>query len=274
MIPHMWRISALLILLIVSAGFMVSSTVRWADDGEETTETIYQVSTIGALLEGVYDGVEEFGALTERGDTGIGTPEGLDGEIVILDGEVWQIRGDGAVGRIDLATRTAFAAVTVFDEDIAFDLDGPVSLADLEAAIEDALPSPNHPVAVIVKGRFTNLTTRSVDAQTRPYPPLVEVTASQHLFTFDRTEGTLVGFYLPQYMAGVNVAGFHLHYLSDDRTGGGHLLDCTADRVRVALDITPNLRLSLPESGGFAAADLSGDRSGEVNAAERGRTTG
>lgn len=272
MIPHMWRLSALLILLIVSAGFMVSSTVRWANEGEERAETLYQVSTIGALLDGVYDGVEEFGALTARGDTGIGTPEGLDGEIVILDGEVWQIRGDGAVGQIDLATRAAFAAVTVFDEEIVFDLDGPASLADLEAAIEDAMPSPNHPVAVIVKGRFSDLTTRSVDAQTRPYPPLVEVTASQHLFTFEQTEGTLVGFYLPPYLEGVNVAGFHLHYLSDDRTGGGHLLDCTAERVRVALDVTPNLRLSLPKSGGFAAADLSGDRSKEVETAERGRT--
>jgi acetolactate decarboxylase len=270
----MWRLFALLILLIVSAGFMVSSTVRWAGDEEETTETLYQVSTIGALLEGVYDGVEEFGTLTERGDTGIGTPEALDGEIVILDGEVWQIRGDGSIRQIDLATRTAFAAVTFFDEDLVFDLDGPVSLSGLEAAIEEALPSRNYPVAVIVKGRFTNLTARSVDAQTEPYPPLVQATASQHLFTFDRTEGTLVGFYLPPYMAGANVAGFHLHYLSDDRTGGGHLLDCTAEGVRVALDITPGVRITLPRDGGFTAADLSGDRSGEVNTAERGRTTG
>jgi len=266
----MWRLFALLILLIVSAGFMVSSTVQWAEDGEETTETLYQVSTIGALLDGVYDGAEEFGALTDHGDTGIGTPEALDGEIIVLDGEVWQVRGDGSIRLIDRTTRTAFAAVTFFDEDLAFDLDGPLSLTAMEAAIEDALPSPNYPVAVMVKGEFTNLTTRSVDAQTKPYPPLVEVTASQHVFTFNRTSGTLVGFYLPSYMDGINVPGFHLHYLSDDRTGGGHLLDCTADQVRVTLDTTPYFRLALPTDGGFAAAGLSEDRSEEVEAAERG----
>ncbi|MDK2974136.1 MAG: acetolactate decarboxylase [Methanofollis sp.] len=270
MIPQIWRFGALLILLIAAAGFMVSSTVRWAENDEETTETLYQVSTIGALLDGVYDGVEEFGTLTDHGDTGIGTPGALDGEIVILDGEVWQIRGDGSVRQIDPATRAAFAAVTFFDDDISFELNGPVSLPELEAAIEDALPSWNYPVAVLVKGEFANLTARSVDAQTEPYPPLVEATASQHVFTFNRTAGALVGFYLPPYMAGVNVRGFHLHYLSDDRTGGGHLLGCTADRVRVSLDTTPYFRLVLPGNGAFAGADLAGDRSDEVDAAERG----
>lgn len=270
MIPQVWRLMILLILLIASAGFMVSSTVRWAGNDDVATETLYQVSTIGALLDGVYDGVEEFGTLTEHGDTGIGTPEALDGEIVILDGKVWQIRGDGSVGQIDGTTKTAFAAVTYFDEDIAFDCDAPLTLSELESTIEDALPSLNYPVAVVVKGNFTNLAARSIDAQTKPYPTLAEAAASQHVFTFDRTSGTIVGFYLPAYMEGINVPGFHLHYLSDDRTGGGHLLNCTTGRVHVMLDVTPYCFQVLPEEGDFATADLAGDRTDELNAAEKG----
>ncbi|WP_220680717.1 acetolactate decarboxylase [Methanofollis formosanus] len=262
----------LFLVVIAVAGVFASSSFYdiFAGNGGEG-ETLYQVSTLSALLEGVYDGETEIGTLLERGDTGIGTLNALDGELIVLDGRAWQVRGDGSVHAVDPAVKTPYASVTSFSPDITLDLAGPFDLPALETAIMDALPSENLPCAVVVEGTFTNLTARSVDRQESPYPPLVEVTADQHVFSFDRTEGTMVGFYLPAYLEGVGVSGFHLHYLADDWNGGGHLLGCTAERVRILLDITPELDLSLPSSGQFLDIDLSGDRSGDIAAAERGR---
>lgn len=269
MIPEKGRYAVLLALLIISTAFFFTAAVRWSGDRVVSDETLYQVSTIGALLDGVYDGTDDIDGVLAHGDTGIGTLEGLDGELVILDGLAWQVKGDGTVVQVDGSAKTPFAAVTAFDPDIVFEVDGPLSLADLETSIEDSLPSENYPCAVLVKGTFTNITARNVDRHERPYRPLAEVTKSQHVFTFEQGKGSLVGFWLPSYLSDVNVPGFHLHYLADDRTGGGHLLNATVDHATVSLDITPEIRISLPDEGGFQAADLSGNRDAELASAEK-----
>ncbi|WP_067047182.1 acetolactate decarboxylase [Methanofollis ethanolicus] len=269
MIPEKGRYAVLLALLIISTAFFAMTAVRWSGDRAVADDTLYQVSTIGALLDGVYDGAADIDSLLARGDTGIGTLEGLDGELIVIDGEAWQVKGDGTVVPVEGSARTPFAAVTAFEPDIVFEVEGPLDLRDLEASIETALPSENLPCAVLVQGTFTNVTARSVDRQERPYPPLAEATKAQHVFTFGREEGSLVGFWLPRYLAGVNVPGFHLHYLADDRIGGGHPLNVTVEHATVSLDITPEIRLSLPDEGGFTAANLSGGREAELASAER-----
>ncbi|QSZ67408.1 acetolactate decarboxylase [Methanofollis aquaemaris] len=269
--PQEWKL-ALFLMVIAVAGIFASSSFYDSFAGNiGESETLFQVSTLSALLQGVYDGETEIGTLLEKGDTGIGTLNTLDGELIILDGRAWQVCGDGSVHAVDPTVRTPYASVTSFSPDITLELSGPLDLPTLEAAIRDALPSENLPCAVVVEGTFANLTARSVDRQEAPYPPLVEVTADQHVFSFDRTEGTIVGFYLPAYLEGVGVSGFHLHFLSDDRNGGGHLLGCTTERVRVLLDITPELDLSLPSRGPFLDLNLSGDQSEGIEAAEGGK---
>lgn len=268
--PQEWKLVLFLVVIAVAGIFASSSFIdTFGNVGGD--DPIYQVSTIGALLEGVYDGETEIGTLLENGDTGIGTLNALDGELIILDGRAWQVCGDGSVHAVDPSTRTPYATVTSFDPDITLDLTGPLDLPTLEATIRDALPSKNLPCAVVVEGTFGNLTTRCVDRQEAPYPPLVEVTADQHVFTFDRTEGTAVGFYFPSYLDGVGVPGFHLHFLADDRSGGGHLLGCTSERVRVLIHSTPELDLNLPSIGSFLDIDLYGELNEDIEAAERVR---
>lgn len=46
---------------------------------------IFQLSTINALLEGVFDGNMSYGQLKQHGDFGIGTFNGLDGEMIAFD---------------------------------------------------------------------------------------------------------------------------------------------------------------------------------------------
>lgn len=207
---------------------------------------LFQVSTLDALLAGRYDGLMTFRDVKTYGDFGLGTFEALDGEMIILDDEVYQVRVDGVAYRVDEARTTPFAAVTFFDADQTASFDEPMDCADLQAAIDGLLPSSTVPYAVKVEGLFTALTTRSVAAQEKPYPGLVDALAGQVEFPLDEVEGTMVGFRLPAYMDGANVPGYHFHFLTADRQAGGHVLACQTRRVEVTLDDIKDWRVALP----------------------------
>ena len=68
-------------------------TARATDD----REVLYQVSTIDALMQGVFDGVQPVGEIRKHGDFGIGTFDALDGEMIVLDGVVYQAKADGQI---------------------------------------------------------------------------------------------------------------------------------------------------------------------------------
>jgi acetolactate decarboxylase len=79
---------------------------------ERAYHTLFQTSTIDALLEGKYDGDVSFAQLEERGDFGLGTLNALDGEMIALEGNFYQVKADGRAYEIDKRTRTPFAVVT------------------------------------------------------------------------------------------------------------------------------------------------------------------
>ena len=60
-----------------------------------SAHVLFQASTIGALLDGSYDGDLTFAELAERGDLGLGTLNGLDGEMIAIDGEFLRADVDG-----------------------------------------------------------------------------------------------------------------------------------------------------------------------------------
>ena len=200
-------------------------------------ERIYQYSTMNALMAGCYQGQFRCGELTNRGDFGIGTFDKLDGEMVLVDGTVYQVRADGRVGRPSQDLLTPFAVVTRFDCDQQIRLQGKYSWADLQEEIDDRLPSENIFYAVRIEGEFEYVRTRSVPAQQKPYPKLTEVVKEQPVFEIAGTRGVLVGFRCPDYIFPLNVPGYHLHFVSDRRNCGGHLLDCRL-RDPVTISIT------------------------------------
>lgn len=219
---------------------------------------VYQFSTIGALLDGVYDGDVTVAEILRHGDFGLGTFNHLDGEMVVLDGVCYRVRADGAATRADPADRTPFAAVTHFYPDFEFDIAEPTGRAAVTDAIDRRIPSANLIYAVRITGRFRTLHTRTVMAQQRPYPPLTQATEGQAETVFTDATGTLVGFRTPDFEQGISVAGYHLHFLDAERTGGGHVLDFELERGRVAVGGAAELHLSLPTSGAFLDARLSG----------------
>ena len=232
-------------------------------------DVLYQTSTINALAEGLYDGNLPLAELLRHGDFGIGTFDALDGEMVVMDGRAYQVRADGKVYAPDPDITTPFASVTFFEPETALTLDGPFDLEELERVLDRTAPAKNIPIAIRITGTFQHVKTRSVPKQTKPYPRLVEVAKQQPTFDLKDVRGTIVGFRLPEYLQGINVPGYHLHFLAADRSGGGHVLEATLDKVRVEIDETPALYLVLPQEETFGKADLGKDRADEIRRVEK-----
>lgn len=222
-------------------------------------DEVYQFSTISALLDGVYDGDATIADILRRGDFGLGTFNHLDGEMVILDGVCYRLRADGTAGRASLTDRTPFAAVTRFHSDVEIPIHDRTGRSEVTEAIDRQIRSPNLIYAIRITGHFAELRTRTVMEQKPPYPPLTQATEQQAETVFTDVSGTIVGFRTPDFEQGISVAGYHLHFLNDDRTGGGHVLDFSLGRGIVAVSGASQLHLSLPTSGAFLGAQLSGD---------------
>jgi acetolactate decarboxylase len=207
--------------------------------------------------------------LLEHGDTGLGTFNGLDGEMIVLNGRVSQVRSDGRVYQPDSETTTPFAVVSWFEPDQAAEIAAPCDLGGLERAVDQLCPDQNTPVAFKFQGSFESAECRSVPAQRPPYPPLAEVVKGQKLFNRARFDGTIVGFRCPPFAKGVNAPGYHMHLLSNDGRFGGHLLSCRIAKGVVMADICGTLIVKLPAAGSNAGLDLGRDRAAELDAVER-----
>jgi acetolactate decarboxylase len=234
-------------------------------------DTAFQTSTIDALLAGVYDGETSLSNLVKHGGFGIGTFDGLDGEMVVLDGKVYQVRADGKVYTPLHSSKTPFATVCCFNPDKSFGLVSGATFKNTKEEIDKIFSNKNLFYAVKLTGTFSYMKTRSVPAQVKPYPPLKEVTKNQPQFTMKNVEGTIVGFRCPAFVKGVNVPGYHLHFLSRDKKQGGHILDFTIDKVKCEVDMLDKYILTLPSKvKAFANTDLTKDRSKELKAVEKG----
>ena len=232
-------------------------------------DVLFQTSTLQALMNGVYDGDCSFGELNRHGNFGLGTFDALDGEMVAVDGQFYQVKTDGKAYPVDPAQKTPFGEVTFFKAEKVLDLSEPLDLAQLEKRLLSQMPGGNFPYALKITGKFSYVKTRSVPPQTKPYPPLVEAAKRQAVFEFKNVDGVIVGFYHPNYLGGINVAGYHCHFLTADHRAGGHLLDCRIKQVRVELQQLEDFSLRLPESPAFSRTDLSGDKQQEIEKVEK-----
>ena len=208
--------------------------------------SLFQTSTIEALLEGNYEGDVSFSELEDRGDFGLGTLDALDGEMVALGGDFFQIKSDGRAYEIEGRARTPFAVVTFFEPEPPRTLPAPMDFAGLCAHVDRLVGETAGCCAVRVDGTFERVKTRSVPRQHKPYPPLVEVVGNQPTFELRDVRGSLVGFRFPDYASGLNVPGYHFHFITEDRSAGGHVLACLLTRGELSVDREADLRLELP----------------------------
>nr|WP_321484682.1 acetolactate decarboxylase [uncultured Draconibacterium sp.] len=231
------------------------------------TQELVQISTIDALLQGVYDGNTNLQTLSENGNFGIGTLNGLDGELILLDGNFYQVRDDGKIYQPELSACSPFASVTYFNPEKELQVEA-LSFIGLKTKINSLMPGSNLFFGIKLSGNFKSVKTRSVPKQQQPYPPLVEVTANQPEFEATNISGTLVGFYCPPYVTGLNVPGYHLHFLSDEKDFGGHLLAFELESGTLHLDQINNFKLKLPEDERFLNTTLDKDLSDDLKQVE------
>lgn len=229
---------------------------------------LFQTSTIGALMEGVYDGDTTYGELAKHGDFGLGTFNALDGEMIAFGGKFYQMKADGKAYPVDPGMKTPFAVVMFFDPTVKVIWEELTDWARFQQAVDKAVPSKNIFYALMVDGVFDYIKVRTVPRQTPPYPPLAEVARRQPVYEHEGVRGTLVGFRFPNYAQGVNVPGYHVHFLTDSRAAGGHVLDFRMRNATVQIDVTSDLHMEVPECGAFLEADLSKDQSDAIKQAE------
>lgn len=231
-------------------------------------DAVYMSSPINALLEGFYETNLTIGMLKEKGDFGIGTFNDLDGELLLVDGEVFQLDVNAIAHRVRDDVKTPFASACFFrpfsTEEVESELDYPA----FSRFLDQCLPSPNMLYAIRVEGFFRRVRTRSVP-RTANYTPLVEATAEQKEACFEQVEGTLVGFYTPGFIPSVNVPGYHFHFIDAARSQGGHLLECHLLRGKIQLQSYSRLDLNIPMTMDYLCAEFERDARKDIEQAER-----
>jgi len=243
-------------------GQLTETIARLADESAE--KVIYQTSLMSALLHGVYDGTTTVAQLLQKGDFGLGTFNQLDGELIAFDRQVYQLRADGSARPASPNQKTPFAVMTFFTPEHQFCFDRTASREDVHRVIDAQITSDNQFCALRISGRFTAVRTRTVPCQCRPYRAMPDVINNQPTFDFTARSGELIGFRTPQYMQGINVAGYHEHFITDDRQGGGHILDYVLEQGTLTFGAISKLVVDLPQDREFLQADLTPDNLDEA----------
>ncbi len=222
-------------------------------------DVLYQVSSIDLLLAGGYDGFASVAELKKHGDTGLGTVDMLNGELIVAGGNFYTVSSDEKITLLSDTDKIPFAAVTFFDEDYSFEMSAIENISSFEERISEILPAKTQFYALKIEGDFNYLKTRSVPKQEKPYIKLAEVVKNQSVFEYENISGTVIGLWSPSFAGGLNVPGLHIHFISDDKTRGGHILDLKFDNQTVILDETGGYYVQLPKStlGGDAGDSLA-----------------
>jgi acetolactate decarboxylase len=217
--------------------------------------SMFQVSTSGALVEGLYQGALTVGDLRRHGDTGLGTFEELDGEMILVDGHCYQARGDGTVTEVTDDVLTPFATVVAFAVDESHVMTDVISFDDLTSRLDGLRDSDNEFIAWRITGFLDALRTRTA-CRHASGTPLAEAVVDQAVFERADLPATIVGFWSPGFSQAIAIPGYHLHAISDDRAHAGHVFDLRAQHLTVDVHRVSDLHVALPETEAFLQANL------------------
>lgn len=260
--------------MLLLAGLLLSGCAAGGGSAEPAVyrashaDTMYQVSTLQALMLGDYYGNATVAELKAHGDLGLGTFDTLDGEMIMLDGEVYRAQGDGGIVKCADDVTVPFGSVTPFTPDSECALNSITDLETLKEILTAAVAADNKNLmyAVKITGVFASVTCRSVLAQTEPYQDLNTVMLTDQVIFAPLTEaeGSLVGVYFPDYMDGINTPGWHFHFLTADLSAGGHVLELAFSDLTAQLDQTDAFYLQLPQDAVFPHLELTTDLQQEI----------
>ena len=264
-------------LTFLISSLILASQLSWACPGDhkghhQCLGGIFQYSNISALLAGYLDGGMSLQRLSRKGNFGLGTLNGLDGELIAVDGTFYQIKADGKAFILPNDAKTPFAVVTVFAPEQSIKLPEKLNYEELQTFLSNQINKHNHIQAIRIDGRFSTLKVRSIPQQKPPYRTLAEINKTDMvIFNHTDVEGTLVGFRFPSYLSSLNVSDYHFHFIDKDRKFGGHVLDLTSASGQIGLKSTNRFKMVLPQDDQFNQLDLNKDFSQDLQAVEKGR---
>lgn len=265
--------------IALAALTFTSCTTEEIDNGNQhpvsyDNETMYQVATLQSLMVGNYDGYVPVGTLRQWGDIGLGTFDKVDGEMIVLDGTVYQARYDGTVNVASDNTGVPFATVTHFDTDYTLNINSLGNIAQLSELLTAEVNKRGMNLIYALRidvSQCEKVHVRSELPQEKPYRPLAEaLKTDQREFVYNDIDGTIVAVYFPAFFNMQNTPGWHFHFISSDRTRGGHMLDIISTTpMQAKLDATTYFQLYMPEDTSFSMKDLSKDMSKEIEDVEK-----
>lgn len=228
----------------VLAGLLIGGLIAPTASAADDSPWVHQIGTYDYLVSPNYSGLAPISTAAQGTTLGLGTFDHLDGELVMVGGEMFRIGTDGVPARVDGSQSTPFFESVKFTPTYSAPVAPGTTCANLIASVNSLIGSSDGMVAVRVRGTFTDLTFRSVPAQTIPYPPLAQVVATQTLFPLGKRRAVLVGFRTGPDLAGTGAPGLHLHGLTVDRKAGGHVISCVAGSdVQLSVERTGGVRI-------------------------------
>ena len=234
-----------------------------------------QVSTLQALSLGFSKSVVTVEELLRHGNFGLGTFEDVDGEMIVLDGKCYRAKDNGEAELAEGERGTPFAVVCSFQSNRSEELgkiDTIEQLKDwLTLRIEEDF-GLNSMYAVRIDGEFSKVDARSESGTCAHHLTLKEaLSVTQKAFVFENIKGSLVCVYYPDYMNGINAAGWHMHFLSEDKKNGGHVFDVSVTCGNAAFCRITSLEIQIPDTPAFDTYALKGASQEEIKSVEQGK---
>jgi len=231
-------IGFLLLLLLISCVNEVEQPQT-----ESKTDDIFQYGTKNSLLTNIYTGNVTVGEIKKEGNFGLGTFNMIDGEMVIYNGNVYQVLPSGKINNMPSAIKVPFVVTKFFNPDTSFSLPNNISLDSAKVILQKIIGHKNLPAAIRINSHFDSLKCRSVYKVKNNSVSLAEIIAKQKIFNFADKEGTVIGFWYPDYFDGVNFSGFHFHVMLKNISGGGHILNCKFRSAAVEIDFASGVNV-------------------------------
>jgi len=214
--------------------------------------TLFQVGNASALFSGAIVGDMTIEQLKEHGNFGLGTFNDINGEMIALNGNFYQIGENGKTIIVDPNWKTPYAEIMNFTPNSLIQLNEVHNYKFLRDIIYPKIKNKNVPYAVYVTGHFAYLKLRSRS----PRSALSTKNIIEKIYTIQNVSGSLVGYWFPEYLMNLTVPGFHLHFISDDKKRSGHVLDLKIETAQFALQIIDKIELQFPQTKIYNDANI------------------
>ena len=236
---------------------------------------MFQVSTLQALMLGYSRSVISVSELLGHGDTGLGTFVDVDGEMIVLDGICYRAMENGDIAVAEPDRGVPFSAICSMKKGRHVEFGPMKNIEELKVTLNNIIESHfglNSMHMARIDGEFEIVDARSESGYESVHEDLKFILGkTQKAFQFEKIKGTLVCAYFPDYMDGINAAGWHLHFISDDRKHGGHVFDIQMKSGKGCISKINAIEIKLPDEPVFDTYSLKQASEEEIKAVEQGK---